>query len=171
MAHRCGKAEGRVQFSGGPLRERNTGGSSNGKTPDLQSGDRGSTPRPVHSGVIMNSTISRNQRTSVARTVYPEDLKCGDYVAVLNVIEEFPSFLWSCDSAATEIDQLVRLRFRSTGEGLPLRIEAVCLPFVLVISPRSRSQTLDVRQVELVCVTKRYAKVVWKRLKKKKNGR
>ena len=45
----------------------------------------------------MKATITNDQHTSVARAVHPEDLKCGDYVAVLNDIEEFPSFLWGCD--------------------------------------------------------------------------
>ena len=46
-ARRLGKAEDWVQFPDGPLKD-NMGGSSNGKMPGLQPGDRGSIPRPVH---------------------------------------------------------------------------------------------------------------------------
>ena len=45
-ARRLGMAEDWVQFPDGPLT--NMGGSSNGKMPGLQPGDRGSIPRPVH---------------------------------------------------------------------------------------------------------------------------
>ena len=47
-ARLLGKQEDRVQFPDGPLGETNMGGWSNGKTPGLQPGDRGSIPRPVH---------------------------------------------------------------------------------------------------------------------------
>jgi hypothetical protein len=120
----------------------------------------------------MKATITEDQHTSVARTVHPEDLKCGDYVAVLNDIEEFPSFLWGCDVDSSSREQPVRMRFRSSGDGTPMRIKSICLPFVLVVSPRSQSLIFDVRQVELVRLPKRYAKAAWKHLKKKtKNGR
>lgn len=46
VARVLGKDEARVQFPDGPLEI--MGGWSNGKTPGLQPGDRGSIPRPVH---------------------------------------------------------------------------------------------------------------------------
>jgi len=120
----------------------------------------------------MTNRISTHEETSLAATVAPEDLKCGQFVAVLNKVVEFPSYLW-CDSVPTARDEPIRLRYFCSCGGIPLRIVAICLPFVFVKSPYGQSCTLDVREYQLVRLKKRYAKIVWKnlrehRVKKKK---
>ena len=122
----------------------------------------------------MKTTVPTNQDTSVAASVAPEDLRCGDYVTALNQIYELPSFLWCSDAATLPANQPVRAQFGASGAGIPLRVTAICLPFVCVKSPRSRPRIIDVRRIELVRLKKRYAKDTWTQLKKKtkrKNGR
>ena len=109
---------------------------------------------------------------SLAATVAPEDLRCGKFVAALNEVVEYAPFLWR-DSIPVEHEEPIRLRFLSAGGGIPLRIVAICLPFVFVKSPYGQSFTIDVREYQLVRIKKRYAKIVWKnlrehRVKKKK---
>jgi hypothetical protein len=116
-------------------------------------------------GCIMNANSSMTDTTSMSALVAPEDLRCGDYVAVLNEIVEFPTFLWSL-SVPGERDELVRIRFVPTGSGLPLRIKAICLPFVFVTSPLGQGQSIDVRQVQLVRLKEGYAKTVRRSLRK-----
>src|SRR5690606_16368329 len=117
---------------------------------------------PRQTGRLVTSEDSRDD-SAVAATVAPEDLARGDFVAVLNETVEFQSFLW-CDGLPGSSQGLVRVRFCAPEGGTPLKIKEICLPFVFVVSPCGAPHTLDVRRVQLVRLTKRYAKSVWKAL-------
>lgn len=119
--------------------------------------------------MIMKTVESDCDEVSLAKCVSPEDLHCGDYVAILNTIYEFPSFLWCCDDGTVRPDEPVRIQFSAPNDGLPLKIKAICLPFVYVRLPNGTSQTIDVRQNQLVRVTARYAKLVRKKTKRIQN--
>lgn len=106
----------------------------------------------------------QSEESSVAATVAPEDLRRGDYVAVLSEIVQLPSFLW-CETLPTARDEPVRVHHLPTENRVPLKIKAICLPFVFVKQPNSRFQTIDVRLTSLVRLEKSYAKTVWKNLK------
>jgi hypothetical protein len=102
---------------------------------------------------------------SLAAVVAPEDLCCGDYVAVLNEVAELPSFFW-CDTPTSERHEPVRMRCLPSKGGAPLKIKAICLPFVFVKSPSGKGETLDIRRTQLARLDKRYGKTVWKALGK-----
>lgn len=114
---------------------------------------------------------------SLSRRVAPEDLSCGDYVAVLNEVYEYPSFLWCCDTQLTAPSDTVAVRFCALGAGYPLRVKGLCLPFVFVKLPSREHRTLDIRQVELVRLDRDYARGAWRALsggggsRKKKRGK
>ena len=114
---------------------------------------------------MMKSHFSTIDTTSLAA---PEDLKCGECVAVLNEVAEYPSFFWP-DYAQSERDELVRVRGIPATSGMPLKIKAICLPFVFVKSPLGQCETIDIRRVQLARLNKRYAKTVWKNLRKQKS--
>lgn len=112
------------------------------------------------------STLDTESRSSnLAACVAPEDLNFGDYVAALNVVYQFPSYMWCCDSAPVEPHEPVMVQFRAPGAGTPLKIKAICLPFVFVKCPNGTVQTLDVRQIQLVRLNSEYASTVWKEMK------
>jgi hypothetical protein len=113
----------------------------------------------------MGTSSITKDRFSLAALVAHEDLRIGEFVTVLNEIVEFPTFLW-CDAAASAPDEMVRVRCRADDGGMPLKIRAICLPFVYARSPYGVTQTLDIRQVQLVRLKRRYAKLVWKDLRK-----
>jgi len=113
----------------------------------------------------MKATHEDRNVASLAATIAPEDMNCGDYIAMLNVVYQYPSFLWCCDSSSVEPDEPVQVQFRAPGAGTPLKIKAICLPFVCVKSPKGGTQTLDVRQYQFVRLAPEYAKAVWKDLK------
>jgi hypothetical protein len=113
----------------------------------------------------MKADVSTTDDTTLAASIAPEDLKCGDFVAVLNEVIEFPSFLWF-DVEATRRDELVRVRYIPSRSGMPLKVKAICLPFVFVKSPIGESETVDIRNVQLVRLNKRYGKAVWKKVRK-----
>jgi hypothetical protein len=118
-------------------------------------------------GSTTKKTSSADNVETLASTVAPEDLRCGDFVAIRSEIVEWPSFLW-CDSAVVQPDELVRIRQIPAGSGMPLKVKAVCLPFVLARSPLGNVEILDVRRVDLARLDERYAKAVRDQLRKKR---
>ena len=116
----------------------------------------------------MKTDVSTTENTTVAASVAPEDLKIGDFVAVLNEVIEYPSFFWF-DLDATNRDELVRIRYIPSGSGMPLKVKAICLPFVFVKPPIGQSETVDIRKVQLVRLNERYGKTVWKDLRKQQS--
>ena len=113
----------------------------------------------------MNTPISITDTTRLAASVAPEDLECGEYVAVLKEIVELPSFFWF-DTAPSKREELVRMRCIPTDSGMPLKIKGICLPYVFVKSPFGQCETIDVRRVQLVRLDEGYAKKVRKTLRK-----
>jgi len=107
-----------------------------------------------------------DNRCDLAKSLAAEDIQLGDVVAVLDVIYEYPSFLWSSESHMLAPEELIRLCWRSPDAGRPLKVKAVCLPYVLVKPPKGRHQTLDIRQCRLVRLADDYAKKAWKKLRK-----
>lgn len=99
---------------------------------------------------------------TLAATVASEDLACGDFVALHSEAVEVPSFLWAaCDSSLSP-HEMVRLRMIPERAGQPLRVFAICLPFVYAKSPQGQIITVDTRQSQLVRLNRRCAKRVWK---------
>ena len=107
----------------------------------------------------------------MARALAPEEIRRGDFVAVLYVISEWPSFFWSCDAALAPRDELVRICSTPHGESQPLKVRAVCLPFVLAKAPSGEQKTLDVRRCRLARLERRYARTAWKAAKRRAKGK
>lgn len=103
---------------------------------------------------------------TLARSLAPEEVRQGDFVAVLQVTYEVPSFMWRADSFQIPHDEPVRIQFMPDGGGLPLKVRSICLPFVFVKDPDGNHRTLDVRKCRLARLHPDYAKVVWKAHKK-----
>jgi hypothetical protein len=108
----------------------------------------------------------------VAATIAGEDLACGDYVALLNETVDLPSFLWNASDTRLSPHELVRLKVIPANAGSPLRVIAICLPFVYAKTPGGETVTVDTRRAQLVKLHRKSAKVVWKELlsAEKQNG-
>jgi len=111
---------------------------------------------------MKTSGSSQNTVTAVATRLAPEDLRPGQDVAILTEVVECPTWLWCGELPGTRPDELVRVQALGRGAGRPLRIKAICLPFVLVTKTDGKSRTLDVRRVQLVKLDRDYAKLVRK---------
>lgn len=111
----------------------------------------------------MDTHVRNSEGTSVAAIVAPEDLRRGDFVAALSVIVELPSFLWA-ETLSSDRCELVRLRRLPTEGRVPMKVKAICLPFVFVKLPCGAFQTIDIRLTSLVRLDQCYAKTVWKTL-------
>jgi hypothetical protein len=112
----------------------------------------------------MKTRLLDCERSSIAALVAPEDLRRGDFVAVLSEVIEMPTFLWT-ETLSSERDELVRVHRLPTADRMPLKIKAICLPFVFVKLPSGGFQTIDVRLARLVRLESDYARIVWKTLK------
>jgi hypothetical protein len=113
----------------------------------------------------MKTPHPTRDETLVARTLAAEDLRRGDFVSILHEILEYPSFYWSCDAQLWPPDELVRLTCPSSDGGTPLKVKAICLPFVFVKQPNGQHRALDVRRHRLVRLVRDYARPVWKALR------
>jgi hypothetical protein len=103
-------------------------------------------------------------KPKVAATIAGEDLACGDYVALLNQTVDFPSFLWDACGLSLSPHELVRLKVIPATAGYPLRVIAICLPFVYAKTPSRETLTVDTRCTQLVKLHRKSAKTVWKEL-------
>jgi len=100
-----------------------------------------------------------------AATVAGEDLVCGNYVALLNETVDFPSFLWDACGATLSPHELVRLKVIPASAGHPLKVMAICLPFVYAKTPNGETATIDTRRAQLVRLNRKCAKAIWKELR------
>ena len=100
----------------------------------------------------------------VSKPLAPEDIRPGSYVAILStVVEYMPSSLFcECRDPRTSPVRSVWI----TADASPLKVEAVCLPFVLVSGVKGEHSTLDVRRCTLAGLSDRYAAKAFKRLSK-----
>ena len=94
-----------------------------------------------------------------------EDLQLGDYVALLRVVCEVPSFLWRDEAHQLTPDVPVRLHLLPEDSGRPLLIRQLCLPFVFVETPDGSCETLDLRRCELTRLDPEFGKTVSAELK------
>lgn len=119
----------------------------------------------------MNASRRQAAQPTLARTAAGEDLRVGDFVALLNVVYEYPSWLWMSDAAVLPPDQPVRIRLREDSAGEPLRVLDICLPFVFVDTPSGSKRTLDLRGCQLARLDAGFAKRTRKALRGKRKRR
>ncbi len=108
---------------------------------------------------------------ALAKAVAPEDLSAGQYVSILRVTYEVPSFLWGGCESFGDPTELVRLAMIPDEAVEPLKVKAVCLPFVLVRNASGQVQTLDVRRCHLARLDDHYARAAWKASRPKRPER
>ena len=113
-------------------------------------------------------------QTQTAKVLAPEDLAVGDEVAVLSELHEYISYFWDSDASLRPPESPVRIRWIPRKVEPPLKVRAVCLPFVLVQQISGKCQQLDIRQVQLARLEAGYAKLArkhFKREQKRKRGK
>ena len=96
---------------------------------------------------------------AAARPLHPEDICVGDDVALYRVSYEWPSFLWCCaDPSTLPPEQPVRITAYPGGEPQPMRVRAICLPFVVCRLANGDHSTFDIRQIQLARLDRQFAK-------------
>jgi hypothetical protein len=130
------------------------------------SGRTGRTEREVET----QPSASRSTQAhglSVAKPLAPEDVRRGDYVAVLDEMYEIPSYCWCEDAALHPRDELVRIRLIPAQDAPPHKVKSVCLPFVLAKQPTGERRTFDLRRTRLARLDRHYGRSAWRAYKKK----
>jgi hypothetical protein len=120
---------------------------------------------------MMRNTTNTHLETTLAAAVAGEDIACGDFIAVMNEIVEFPSYLWSGCDVSLPSDELVRLRHLPSDAGEPRKVISVCLPFVYAKEPNGSVVTLDVRRHQLMRLDRSCARAAWKQRKPSRKKR
>ncbi len=106
--------------------------------------------------------------TDAVRVLAADDVSVGDYLVVMNVTLQIPSFYWSLDYQVSSRTELVHLSYMPGDCGSPLEVIAVCLPFLLVETFDGTRQTKDLRQCRVARVSPEFASKVRKSLAKNK---
>ena len=106
--------------------------------------------------------------SALAKPLAPEDVRVGDYVALLDYVVEFAASSCGCQphwqsGGESQLYHVERLRYLTPADRqVPLQVLAICLPLVLAKPPRGEVQTLDGRQVRPARLSRRYARTAWK---------
>jgi hypothetical protein len=103
---------------------------------------------------------------TLAKALAPEEIRPGDFVTPLHMIVEVPSYFWCEDCWNLPREQLVRIRYTPSSDGLPLKVKSICVPFVLVKQASGDQLTIDLRKCQLARLDRRYGKRAWKAYKK-----
>ena len=117
----------------------------------------------------MKTSKQINTATTLAKTLAPEDVRCGDYVTILTKSAEFPSFFWDCRPQLNNDSEVINISFRPEEAGEPQRVVEICLPFVLTKTHKDKVNIIDIRASSLVKLSDTYAKKYYKLSKPKKN--
>ena len=88
-------------------------------------------------------------------------MRPGDYVTRHDVIVEIPSFMWCGDATLLPPHEPVRSVYRANDAGEPLRVTAVCVPYVLVRPASGRPFVLDLRKVRLARLEREFGAEAW----------
>ncbi|MFG0276063.1 MAG: hypothetical protein ACF8QF_13510 [Phycisphaerales bacterium] len=101
------------------------------------------------------------------KPVAPEDLAPGMYVTALAAVAQ----CWPDTDCVPEGSTLraLRMSFTPVDAGVPLKVESVCLPFVLASEFDGRGRVLDVRSLRLARVRKKHAKAVFAAFEKNRS--
>ena len=114
----------------------------------------------------METTKPVDDDIQLARSLAAEDVRVGDMVAILDTLGEYPSFLWDRDAELLPPHEPVRVRWLGQKAGKPLKVKAICLPYILAKAPSGRYRTIDVRRCRLARLSPRYARMAWKQCRK-----
>ena len=99
------------------------------------------------------------KKVSLCSLLAAEDIRIGNYVAVLHVIEQYmPLFCMD------ERTRPLSVRLVPEDEAHPLKVLEVCLPFVTARKHDGSLVTLDVRRQELARLDDGYARRIIRHL-------
>lgn len=123
---------------------------------------------PDSVGFIIMDTLDIQTVTGTARVLAPEDVAVGQFVTIHRLMSQL---LWIEDgnayNAPPRLD-VISCRHLPARPGVPLKVKAVCLPYVLVKHPKGKSKLIDLRRVDIALLDTAFGKAAYKALKPEK---
>ncbi len=115
----------------------------------------------------MNKTNKKKDNgISVVRQVRADDVCVGDYVVVMHESYDFVSMACFSDADSTKVERVTVLPNETKP---PVRIEAVCVPFLMVKAVGGKRTMVDMRRVQLGQVSSRFGRSVFAALRPKRS--
>jgi hypothetical protein len=111
------------------------------------------------------------QVQNAVQSLAADDVDVGDFVVVMHVTLQYPSFLWCHEPVAFSRPEMIPLSWMPCDGGKPLEVIAVCIPFLLVERVDGTRETLDLRQCRIARTSPEFAKKVRKAHVKNKKQR
>jgi hypothetical protein len=111
-------------------------------------------------------TTESEPRLKTARPLAPEDIRPGQFVALLNVTAEYLPWYY-LEEPRFDTPRPMRLTWLP-DDVEPMRVSAVCLPYVLVRTVQRKHEVLDLRRHKLARVSSRFARAAFKSMKPRK---
>ena len=103
-----------------------------------------------------------------SRVIGPEDVRIGDYLTVTHTTYEFIAD--PCAGITQDEVKPARVTVIPWDAGRPVKVVAVCLPFVLVVDASRNTDTLDLRRHRIAKLGKDYGRKAFKSDKSRENG-
>lgn len=100
----------------------------------------------------------------VAQPLAPEDLAAGQYVTPLTRIREHMPFFCTEEAFKNRTEP-----YRMTclpKVRAPVRVVEVCLPFVLIETPKGTTRMIDLRRFRLARVSDRFGRIMFEQARK-----
>lgn len=117
----------------------------------------------------IKETQSETSDNGFAKRLHPEDISVGDAILVSETQYEIPSFLWcGADTFALPPESPVRISLKACPNQAPLKVKAICLPYILCRDSKRRARLLDVRQVQLMKLARSFSDSFRKALKEER---
>lgn len=101
-----------------------------------------------------------NTNMMMARSLAPEDIAAGMYVAVLHIQHQF--LMYRDNPAGDNELYICPIVRRPCVAELPRKVVGVCLPYVVVRNHDRKTEMLDTRSVRLARVDTQFAKAAIK---------
>lgn len=117
---------------------------------------------------MMRTEVTTGSRRTVARPLATEDIRRGQFVCLLAEVDEFLPCIYLHEEPGLRKVELLRVQSLPCGEAQPLKVVAVCLPFVLAAKPDGAARTFDVRRHRLARVTAEFAEAAFRLAKGKR---
>ena len=118
----------------------------------------------------MMDTLTDQVSTPAVRRLGPEDLQRGQYVTVMQRTGQSLNYHLFCESPEHPSVTVERYAYLPKQAGQPLKVLALCIPFVLVKTARGKCHMLDLRRVDLALLSDDFGRAAFKALKSKKKS-
>ena len=98
--------------------------------------------------------------TLASKKLHPEDIAVGDFVSMMSVLYQYPSYLWcGVDTTRLTPEFPVEITFLPSGPVEVYAVKAICLPFIFCQSANDNHHIFDVRQTQLARLSPSFASV------------